>query len=61
ADIRGSGYGLLRTIFTGVASSAAVVVGFLADADRFDTAFLLLAGLAVLATGCFFLLPDDGP
>lgn len=61
ADIRGSGYGLLRTIFTGVASSAAVVVGVLADADRFDTAFLLLAGLAVLATGCFFLLPDEGP
>ncbi|MFB6299184.1 MAG: MFS transporter [Halobacteriales archaeon] len=61
ADIRGSGYGLLRTVFTGVASSAAVIVGLLADADRFNAAFLLLAGLAVLATGCYFVLPDDRP
>ena len=44
-------------MFTGVSSSAAVVVGLLADRDLFDVAFLALAGLAVLATVCYVLLP----
>jgi predicted MFS family arabinose efflux permease len=56
-EIRGTGYGLLRTVFTGVSSSAAVVVGLLADRDLFDAAFLALAGLAALATACYLLLP----
>lgn len=56
-DIRGGGYGLLRTVFTGVSSMGAVVVGLFADADLFDAAFLLLAVLAALATGCYVLLP----
>lgn len=56
-DIRGGGYGLLRTVFTGVSSTGAVVVGLFADADLFDAAFLLLAGLAALSTGCYLLLP----
>lgn len=56
-DIRGGGYGLLRTVFTGVSSTGAIVVGLFADADLFDAAFLLLAGLAALSTGCYLLLP----
>lgn len=59
-ELRGSGYGLLRTVFTGVSSSAAVVVGLFADAGLFDWGFLLLAGLAVGATGCYLLLPGSG-
>ncbi|KPN31004.1 major facilitator superfamily protein [Halolamina pelagica] len=60
ADIRGSGYGLLRTVFTSVSSLGAIVVGAFADAALFDAAFLLLAGLAVVATGCYMLLPRPG-
>ncbi|MEF8827997.1 MAG: MFS transporter [Haloarcula sp.] len=56
-EIRGGGYGLLRTVFTGVSSMGAVVVGLFADAELFDAAFLLLAVLAALATGCYVLLP----
>jgi MFS family permease len=56
-DVRGGGYGLLRTVFTTVSSMAAVVVGLLADGGQFDTAFLLLAGLAALATCCYLVLP----
>ena len=58
AEIRGGGYGLLRTVFTTVSSSAAVVVGVFADAALFDAAFLLLAVMAALATGCYLLLPS---
>lgn len=58
-ETRGTGYGLLRTVFTGVSSSAAVVVGLLADEALFDQAFLLLAGLAIGATVCYLFLPTD--
>lgn len=57
-DIRGGGYGLLRTVFTSVSSLGAVVVGLFADADLFDTAFLVLAVMAAAATGCYLLLPS---
>lgn len=60
-NIRGSGYGLLRTIFTSVSSSAAFIVGLLADAGQLKDAFLLLAVLAVVATVCYLLLPRDAP
>lgn len=56
-EIKGGGYGLLRTVFTGVSSMGALVVGMFADADQFDAAFVLLAVLAAIATGCYLLLP----
>lgn len=56
-EIRGGGYGLLRTVFTSVSSLGAVAVGAFADADLFDTAFLLLAAMAAVAAGCYLLLP----
>lgn len=58
-EIRGGGYGLLRTVFTGVSSTGAVVVGAFADAGLFDGAFLLLAAMAAVATGCYLLLPVE--
>ncbi|WP_171006620.1 MFS transporter [Halalkalirubrum salinum] len=58
-DIQGTGYGLLRSVFTSVSSSAAVIVGIFADADLFDAAFLFLAGISVIATLCYFLLPES--
>lgn len=57
-DIRGGGYGLLRTVFTGVSSLGAIVVGLFADAELFDVAFLVLAALAGIATCCYVLLPS---
>jgi MFS family permease len=57
-DVKGSGYGLLRTVFTGLASLAPVTVGVLADTGRFDVAFYLLAGLAAVATALYYLLPS---
>ena len=59
-DVRGTGYGLLRTVFTGVAATGAVVVGVLADAGLFDEAFLLLGGLAAAAAGAYVVLPARG-
>ena len=56
-DVRGAGYGLLRTIFTGVAATGAVVVGVLADADLFDEAFFVLGALAAIAAGAYVVLP----
>ena len=56
-DVRGSGFGLLRMIFTGIASTGAIFVGIFADTHRFRLAFLLLAVLVTVATGCYALLP----
>ena len=56
-EIRGGGYGLLRTVFTSVSSLGAIVVGLFGDAGLFDAAFLLLAAMAAVATGCYLLLP----
>jgi predicted MFS family arabinose efflux permease len=56
-DVRGTSYGLLRTVFTGVAATGAVVVGVFADAGLFDEAFLVLGGLAALAGGAYVVLP----
>jgi hypothetical protein len=50
----------LRTVFTGVAATGAVVVGVLADAGLFDEAFLLLGGLAAAAAGAYVVLPARG-
>jgi MFS family permease len=60
-EIRASGYGLLRTVFTSVSSLGALVVGLFADAALFDAAFLLLAAMAALATCCYALLPAPEP
>jgi MFS family permease len=46
AEIRGSGFGLLRTGYIAFGAAGPPSVGLLADAGRFDGAFLLLGGIA---------------
>lgn len=57
ADVRGSGYGLLRSVFMTIGSTGSIVVGAFADAGSFDEAFLFLAAVVVVATACYVLLP----
>ena len=47
AEIRGSGFGLLRTCYIAFGAVGPPTVGLLADAGRFDGAFLLLGGVAL--------------
>ncbi|WP_458189710.1 MFS transporter [Haladaptatus sp. NG-WS-4] len=56
--VEGAAWGFIRTGFFLVASTGSTFVGFFADADRFDAAFLVLAVLSALALGCYLLLPD---
>lgn len=50
-EIQGSGFGLLRTGYIAVGAFGPPTVGALADAGRFDGAFLLLAGIAAGVAG----------
>jgi MFS family permease len=59
--VRGSGYGLLRTITLVISASGSMVVGALADVGLFDTAFLGLAVLSGVAALAYAILPPDGP
>lgn len=59
SDVRGSGYGLLRSVFMTIGSTGSIVVGAFADAGHFDDAFLFLAVLVVVATVCYVFLPID--
>ena len=58
-DVRGAGYGLLRSVFMTIGSTGSIVVGVLGDADRFDEAFLFLAVVVVVAMLCYVFLPAD--
>jgi len=49
-EIRGSGFGLLRTIYIAVGAAGPPAVGQLADYGLFDEAFLLLGGVALLTS-----------
>ncbi|MEF8790760.1 MAG: MFS transporter [Haloarculaceae archaeon] len=62
AEIRGSGFGLLRTGYIAVGAAGPPTVGLLADAGRFDGAFLLLGAvaLALSAWGLRFERIGDG-
>ncbi|WP_227776853.1 MFS transporter [Haladaptatus pallidirubidus] len=57
--IEGSAWGFLRTGFFLVGSTGSTFVGYFADADRFDFAFLVLAGLSAVALGLYAMLPDN--
>ncbi|WP_266080342.1 MFS transporter [Haladaptatus caseinilyticus] len=56
--IEGSAWGFLRTGFFLVGSTGSTFVGYFADANRFDFAFLVLAGLSAVALGLYTMLPD---
>jgi MFS family permease len=51
ADMEGTGFGLVRTVYLLLAASSPAVVGALADRGLFDGAFLFLAGCATLSLG----------
>ncbi|WP_435157783.1 MFS transporter [Haladaptatus sp. DFWS20] len=56
--IEGSAWGFLRTGFFLVGSTGSTFVGYFVDANRFDFAFLVLAGLSAIALGLYTMLPD---
>lgn len=57
-EVRGTAWGLLRTLFFLVGSTGSVVVGAMADRGLFDEAFLLLAGLTAVGAACYAFLPS---
>lgn len=57
AGVEGSGFGLLRSAYLLAASVGPAAVGAMADAGAFDEAFLLLAGIALLASAVSAVLP----
>lgn len=57
ATIRGSGYGLLRTVTLVLSSTGSLAVGVLADGSLLDVAFLGLATLTGVAAVAYTFLP----
>ncbi|MEF8841496.1 MAG: MFS transporter [Haloarculaceae archaeon] len=60
AEIRGSGFGLLRTGYIAFGAAGPPSVGLLADAGRFDGAFLLLGAVALSLSGWGLLFERVG-
>jgi predicted MFS family arabinose efflux permease len=60
ADVQGSSFGLLRTLYLIGASAGPTVVGVIADAGRFDAAFFVLAAWGAVATALVVALPRGG-
>lgn len=58
-DAVGSGFGVVRTVYMGVGATGATVIGVMADANLFNEAYYLLAGISVVGAGLFVLLPRD--
>jgi len=58
ADVRGSAWGLLRTLFFAVGSTGSVAVGALADAGYFDEAFWTLAAVTGVGAVLYVYLPE---
>lgn len=53
ADVQGAAWGLLRTCLFLVGSTGSLFVGAMADAGRFDAAFLALGGVTAVAVVCY--------
>jgi len=59
ADVQGAAWGFLRTCLFLVGSTGSLFVGAMADAGRFDAAFLALGGVTAVAVGCYAGLPPS--
>ncbi|MFB6195943.1 MAG: MFS transporter [Haloplanus sp.] len=55
-ELQGAAWGLLRTCLFLVGSTGSVFVGVMADAGRFDAAFLALGGVTAVAVVCYAAL-----
>ena len=53
ADVQGAAWGFLRTCLFLVGSTGSLFVGWMADAGRFDAAFLALGGVTAVAVVCY--------
>lgn len=53
ADVQGAVWGFLRTCLFLVGSTGSLFVGAMADAGRFDAAFLALGGVTAVAVVCY--------
>lgn len=58
AEIQGTVWGLIRSLFFGLGAFGSVFVGTFADANLFDEAFLILAGFTAVGTLLYLLLPS---
>jgi MFS family permease len=60
ADVQGAVWGFLRTCLFLVGSTGSLFVGAMADAGRFDAAFLALGGVTAVAVVCYAgLVPGE--
>jgi MFS family permease len=57
--IEGSAWGFIRTGFFLVGSLGSTFMGFFADANRLNTAFVILGVLSAVALGLYALLPTE--
>lgn len=57
AEVKGSGFGLFRTIYMAVGALGSTFVGVLAGLGHFDGAFLALGAITALAAVLYYLLP----
>lgn len=58
AHVRGTTWGVVRTVFFGIGATGSLAVGFVADAGLFDVAMYGLAALTLPAVFIFAVLPD---
>lgn len=58
-EIKGSGLGLLRSVWQLTGATSPVFVGYLGSLGRLDFAFLVLAGIAALATVLAVMVPES--
>ncbi|WP_425499751.1 MFS transporter [Natrinema caseinilyticum] len=59
ADMRGTGLGLLRSIYMTIGALSPIMVGALADRGYFDGAYLVLAGFVAVAIVLTWWLPEQ--
>lgn len=58
-EIKGSGLGFLRTIWQFTGATSPILVGYLGSLGRLDYAFLVLAGIAAIATVLAIAVPGE--